>query len=104
MHADTLPLVSLQDQVVETYETSPFRRRGGRAFLGGDLSISRQRRYQIRMQASGRCRTCGKPRGLSIYHCDAHAIADRERHRAKAGHQPWERGHVGRPPLVKERA
>jgi len=42
------------------------------------LPLSRQRRYQIRMVARGRCPICGKP-AVSGTRCPFHAAANHER-------------------------
>jgi hypothetical protein len=46
-----------------------------------DGPVSRQREYQRRMVASGRCRLCGEPRNLYANFCDAHAEKSREQQR-----------------------
>ena len=45
-----------------------------------DLPISRQRKYQLRMERDGRCVQCGKPTEAGL-HCLEHMIAGRERSR-----------------------
>jgi len=45
-----------------------------------DLPVSRQRKYQLRMQRAGRCTICGK-QAISDYYCLDHMKACRERAR-----------------------
>jgi hypothetical protein len=37
-----------------------------------DLPISRQRRYQLRCEANGRCRLCGRPAVADVPYCRKH--------------------------------
>jgi hypothetical protein len=46
------------------------------------LKVSRQRKYQLRMLAKGRCLLCGEP-AVTSSHCLRHAIACRENFRAR---------------------
>ena len=48
------------------------------------LPISRQRKYQLRMQRDKRCTECGEPAALGS-RCLAHLIKARERQRKKRG-------------------
>ncbi len=50
------------------------------------LKMSRQQKYQLRMQRDGRCRICGdaKVAGLSL--CLKHIVAVRERARKRLGY------------------
>jgi hypothetical protein len=45
-----------------------------------DLPVSRQRKYQLRMQRAGRCIICGK-QAISSHYCLHHMKACRERAR-----------------------
>jgi hypothetical protein len=47
-----------------------------------DLPISRQRKYQLRMQRDKRCTECGRPASIAS-RCIEHLVAARERQRAK---------------------
>ena len=49
-----------------------------------DLPISRQRKYQMRMQRDKRCTECGEP-ALYASRCLKHLVAARERQREKRG-------------------
>jgi len=51
-----------------------------------DLPLSRQRKYQLRMQQQRRCIICGKP-AVTASHCLSHAIKARERIRAESKSQ-----------------
>jgi len=46
------------------------------------ISVSRQRRYQLRHHSRGLCVICCKPALNSAWFCDEHAVAKRERQRA----------------------
>ena len=48
------------------------------------LPISRQRKYQLRMQREGRCRTCGEPTSGG-HHCLKHLVGCREKSRKRRG-------------------
>ena len=48
------------------------------------LPISRQRKYQLRMERDGRCSECGEP-ALEGSRCLKHLIRARERQRKKRG-------------------
>ncbi|HTL56406.1 MAG TPA: hypothetical protein VL361_12055 [Candidatus Limnocylindrales bacterium] len=48
------------------------------------LQISRQRKYQLRMQRDKRCTECGEP-ALHASRCLKHLVKARERQRAKKG-------------------
>ncbi len=48
------------------------------------LPISRQRKYQLRMQREGRCTECGKPAAQGS-RCLEHLVKARERQRKKRG-------------------
>jgi hypothetical protein len=48
------------------------------------LPVSRQRKYQLRMQRDRRCTECGAPAALGS-RCLAHLIKARERQRKKRG-------------------
>jgi hypothetical protein len=49
-----------------------------------DLPVSRQRKYQLRMQRDGRCAICGEP-AVRGARCLKHLVAARERQRKKLG-------------------
>lgn len=49
-----------------------------------DLPISRQRKYQLRMQRTGRCTECGAPAAQGS-RCLKHLVKARERQRKKRG-------------------
>jgi len=49
-----------------------------------NLPISRQRKYQLRMQQQGRCTECGEAAVLGS-RCLAHLVKARERQRKKRG-------------------
>ena len=48
------------------------------------LPISRQRKYQLRMQRDGRCTECGEPAAQGS-RCVKHLVKARERQRKKRG-------------------
>lgn len=54
-------------------------------FLGGDKSLSRQRRWQLRKVANGLCHICGKKAVMSML-CLKHAVVQRETRRKKMGY------------------
>ena len=49
-----------------------------------DLPISRQRKYQLRMQRDSRCTECGEP-AVQGSRCLKHLVKARERQRKKRG-------------------
>ncbi len=49
-----------------------------------DLPISRQRKYQLRMQRDRRCTECGEP-AVHGSRCVKHLVKARERQRKKRG-------------------
>jgi hypothetical protein len=49
-----------------------------------ELPISRQRKYQLRMQRDGRCTECGEPAAEGS-RCVKHLVKARERQRKKRG-------------------
>lgn len=62
--------------------------------------ISRQRRWQLKQQAAGRCTNCGAERyPQSKTYCLRCLRQVRENSRRRNGHRPWRRGSHGRPPL-----
>lgn len=62
------------------------------------LSVSKQRKSQLRNLRDGKCIRCGRPRMTYAQHCDAcHA-----RVKARLGHQPWQPGRPGRPPFTAQ--
>lgn len=48
-----------------------------------NLNISRQRKYQLRMQKAGKCTECGEP--AQGTRCLKHLVRARERQRKKRG-------------------
>lgn len=48
------------------------------------LSISRQRKYQLRMRRDGRCEKCGEP-AVQASRCLTHLVQSREYARQKLG-------------------
>jgi hypothetical protein len=60
--------------------------------------VSRQRAWQLRMKASGRCILCGKPRGNCWDRCDPCQAKVTAAVRKRTGCQPWQPGKPGRPP------
>lgn len=49
-----------------------------------DLPVSRQRKYQLRMQRDSRCTECGEP-AVQGSRCLKHLVKARERQRKKRG-------------------
>jgi len=49
-----------------------------------DLPITRQRKWQLRKQAEGKCITCGAPAVVAFF-CLKHAVGKREYERVKEG-------------------
>lgn len=43
------------------------------------VTMSRQRKYQKRMAAEGRCVLCGKPRDGNATHCERHRVQRNKR-------------------------
>jgi len=62
--------------------------------------MTRQRLWQLRKRAQGRCQSCGKPRNHYALYCDKCALGRREYMRKKRGSKPYDKDHVGRPPLT----
>jgi hypothetical protein len=54
------------------------------------LDISRQRRYQLRMESAGRCRICGEKTGEGSPYCEKHR-------KAQTGYDQERRGPAVRP-------
>jgi hypothetical protein len=50
------------------------------------LRVSRQRKYQLRMQRDKRCTECGEPAAQGS-RCLKHLVKARERQRKKMGHK-----------------
>ena len=50
-----------------------------------DLPISRQRKYQLRMQRDKRCHICGGPLEGSTFYCLKHLVETREWARKRFG-------------------
>lgn len=53
---------------------------------GLPLTLSRQRRYQLRKVKAGLCRNCAEPRVTAVYcreHADRHNVATLERYYAE---------------------
>jgi hypothetical protein len=49
-----------------------------------DLPVSKQRKYQLRMERDKRCRICGEPVVIGVF-CLKHGVAHREWKRNKLG-------------------
>ena len=49
-----------------------------------DLPVSKQRKFQLRMERDGRCRICGEL-AVGRFYCLKHLVKDRERARKKIG-------------------
>lgn len=64
--------------------------------------ISRQREWQIKKIAEGKCSSCGKPRTLSKYVCNDCLKKRREYQRKKVGCRPYKPGGRGRIPLERK--
>lgn len=62
--------------------------------------VSRQRRWQKKMEAAGRCRVCGAQGVGQPPYCAKHLNANRERKRRAAGCSAWRPGGRGRPPIT----
>lgn len=64
--------------------------------------LSRQRKWQLKKVAEGKCAICAKPlkhyKGL----CDEHAVKARKSLRARNGFQVGKAGMKGRPAIVKK--
>ncbi len=64
--------------------------------------MTRQRAYQLRNAAAGKCSICPEPKDPnSALFCRTHAIAHRKRARVAADCKAWRPGGVGRPPKVR---
>ncbi len=53
-----------------------------RKFIGGDRTLSRQQRWQIRKLKEGKCAVCGS-NAFNKTHCFFHAVVQRERIRKR---------------------
>ena len=62
--------------------------------------MTRQRRWQRRKIAEGRCQICGRQRGIYADYCDECGIKTRLQKRQSAGCNRWQEGHRGRPPYL----
>jgi len=60
--------------------------------------ISRQRLWQAKRLAEGRCVRCGKPRNLYAQRCDACQAIETQRIREKNQCKAWKAGGRGRKP------
>lgn len=60
--------------------------------------ISKQRQWQLKKQAEGKCVTCGSGSLVSKQHCEKHLLEARARNRARMGCGQWVPGGPGRPP------
>lgn len=65
---------------------------------GFDKSLSRQRRYQLRMKAAGRCQQCGSKELFTTSACEPCVKKRRASSRKRTGSNPWQKGKAGRPP------
>lgn len=63
--------------------------------------VSRQRRWQLKMIAGGRCSQCGNLRKHYRDFCDPCEIKHREFNRRRLGCRPHVKGKPGRPPFVR---
>ena len=66
----------------QTYKKENMRKRIQDEFT--DLPISRQRKYQLRMQRDHKCTECGEP-AIQGSRCLKHLVKARERQRKKRG-------------------
>jgi len=69
----------------------------------GTKEPSRQRQWQIRQNAAGKCMYCSDPL-LTSTCCEKHAVIRRERIRNLHGHQQWKPGSRGRKPAELKNA
>lgn len=63
--------------------------------------VSKQRRWQLKMVAAGRCSQCGKARKSYKDLCNACAVKRRALNRRQVGCRPQAAGKRGRPPFVR---
>lgn len=66
------------------------------------MEMSRQRKWQLKMVAEGKCSQCGKYREDSPYktRCKVCAKKTRDRRRLRTNSSPWRKGSRGVPPLM----
>ena len=62
--------------------------------------ISKQRRWQLKKKADGRCTQCGRDRNLYKSYCDDCQKKQTKLNRKRKGCKPWKPGNRGRPPLT----
>jgi cytochrome c5 len=62
------------------------------------VGMTRQRKYQLKRKAEGRCAQCGNEELLIANHCHKCHEKQLAYARKRNGHNPWEPGKVGRPP------
>lgn len=60
--------------------------------------LTKQRRWQIKQQALGRCQECGGTKPSNCTQCDACAETTRVRMREERGFKAWQPGGSGRKP------
>ena len=68
------------------------------------MPVSRQREWQKKMRATGRCTICGKPQAkdsatLCAVHQEIHRKQARTRKQKRYGYRPWRPGSRGHAPL-----
>ena len=61
--------------------------------------LSRQRIWQNKRLAEGKCVRCGQPRNLYAQRCDACQNKETARAREKTGFKAWKAGGRGRQPM-----
>lgn len=65
--------------------------------------MTRQYQHQQRLDRAGKCQRCGKKRQTRYrFYCNACAIKVRISHRRLTHSAPWQHGHRGRPPFIKD--
>ena len=62
------------------------------------MTLSRQRKWQLKKKAEGLCQNCGKPAEKGIW-CKACGRKKKEENRLKRGFKQWVSGGKGRPPI-----
>ena len=65
----------------------------------GTKEPSRQRQWQIRQNAAGKCMYCSNQAIEGTKRCESHAKYMREYMRERGGYNQWEPGGRGRPPM-----
>jgi hypothetical protein len=75
------------------------RRRKKMKHLGGDKTLSRQRRYQLRKREKGLCVICGKNPLLAGERCRECNERFKVNARKRGGFKAWRVDGPGRPPI-----